>query len=265
MKEAAMTIEHGSSVKNFDDIQEVDPTARSSRAGALILASLGGALLVAATVFVLRTPGSEETAPNDPLGQLVDQSRAEGTEPAPDGVRNVTFPGLLSDGDRPTTALEAVRDTGEEDPRFALPPGHPTAPPPAADRLPVVPLPAQHVMAESESEAQDVLTSMARHVSRDDAAEAAAPGEAGGFQLQVSSFKKQSDADDFAAALRRRGHRAYVEGANVKGRGLWHRVRIGPFKHKRSAVLYRQDFEAKERIVTFIVSPPKTKVSIGGD
>lgn len=250
-------------VRNFDDIQEVDPGARGSRAGALILASIGGALLVAATVYVLRSPSGDEPAQDDPLGQLVEQSKLEGVEAPVDGVRNITFPGMLSDGDRPTTALEAVRHTGEEDPRFALPPGHPTAPPPATDTLPVVPLPAQQVLSGAgDSVPEDVLTTMARHVSRDDAQESVAPGEPGGFQLQVSSFNKQSDADSFAAALRRRGHRAYVEAANVKGRGVWHRVRIGPFKHKRSAVIYRQEFEAKERIVTFIVSPPKTKVSI---
>ena len=34
-------------------------------------------------------------------------------------------------------------------------------------------------------------------------------------------------------------------------------VRVGPFKYRHSAVIYRQDFEAKERMVTFIVDPPK--------
>ena len=79
----------------------------------------------------------------------------------------------------------------------------------------------------------------------------------GAYQLQVSSFKTQLEADTFAAALRRRGHHAYVEAADVKGRGVWYRVRIGPFKYKHAAVIYRQDFEAKERMVTFIVDPPK--------
>ena len=48
----------------------------------------------------------------------------------------------------------------------------------------------------------------------------------------------------------------------MKGRGVWHRVRIGPFKYKRSAEIYRQEFEAKERMVTFIVDPPKTQVTV---
>ena len=88
-------------------------------------------------------------------------------------------------------------------------------------------------------------------------------GRPGGYQLQVSSFKNLPDATAFASALRRRGHRAHVESARVKGRGLWHRVRVGPFKYKRSATIYRQDFEAKERLVSFVVNPPKTRVRIG--
>jgi cell division septation protein DedD len=44
---------------------------------------------------------------------------------------------------------------------------------------------------------------------------------------------------------------------------VWYRVRIGPFKYRRSAEIYRQDFEAKERLVTFVIDPPKTTVEIG--
>jgi cell division septation protein DedD len=113
----------------------------------------------------------------------------------------------------------------------------------------------------SETTPRDTLSSMARKVSRDDGAEIP-PGAPGGYQLQVSSFKTQEEAEKFASALRRRGHRAYIEPANVKGRGLWHRVRIGPFKYRHSAVIYRQEFEAKERLVTFIVDPPKTTVRV---
>jgi DedD protein len=181
---------------------------------------------------------------------------------------------MLSDR-KQTTALEAVRDpqapnaanaahaaaTGAVP--FVLPPGAPTEPPPAADRLPVMPLPAQQVLApERQTAKSDTLGAMAKYVAREDGTEMTAAGMAGGYQLQVSSFKTQAEGDGFATALRRRGHKAYVEPAHVKGRGLWYRVRIGPFKHRRSAVLYRQDFEAKERLVTFIVDPPKTKVLV---
>lgn len=248
-------------VKNLDDIQETDHAPRPSRLGALILASLGGACIVFASALLLRAPAHSEVAAHDPLGDLVART---GTEASKKGESNidVTFPRMLSDGDKPTTALEAI---GKKDDKFQLPPGHPTTPPPAMDRLPVFPLPAQDVLATRGTDAsapKDVLTTMAREASRDTGTQVE-PGGPGNYQIQVSSFDSKPDADAFAAVLRRRGHKAYVESANVKGKGVWHRVRIGPFKHKRSADVYRQEFEAKERLVTFIISPPKTKVAIG--
>jgi cell division septation protein DedD len=255
-------------VRNLDEIQEDDPSARPSRAGALVLASLGGAVIVFAAVALMRSPPRAKVVSTDPLGQLVAQARPVSSAPAaPVQVgEEVTFPGTLSDAKSPTTALEAVRDlkaaaaaSSAAALPFALPPGAPTTPPSAADRLPVVPLPAQHVLqiGPTEGAPGDTLSAMARHVSRDEGAETAPAGTPGGYQLQVSSFKTQPEADSFAAALRRRGHKAYVEPANVKGRGLWYRVRIGPFKFRHAAGVYRQDFESKERMVTFIVDPPK--------
>ncbi|WP_437803282.1 SPOR domain-containing protein [Sorangium sp. So ce693] len=254
-------------VRNLEEIQEEDPGARPSRAGALVLASLGGACIVFAGVALLRAPHRERPVNADPLGDLVARAHPAGVKPAPRPAtigEDVTFPAVLSDAEHPTTALEAVRDpraaraaTSAEAPAAA------PAPPLAADRLPVVPLPAQHVLGPSGGEVapNDTLTAMARHVSREEGPETERGGP-GSYQLQVSSFKDPTDAENFAAALRRRGHKAYVEPAYVKGRGLWHRVRVGPFKYKRSAVIYRQEFEAKERLVTFIVDPPKTTVKV---
>ena len=255
----------GASVKNLDEIQEDDPGARPSRLGALILASLGGACIVLAAALLFRGPAKPKAGVTDPLGDLVAKTQPAGgasARPGDGAVRDITFPGVLSDT-KNTTALEAVRDA-----RAAITAPVPSAeagPPAAADRLPVMPLPAQSVLeATTEHAASDTLSAMAKHVSRDEGAETVGAGTPGNYQLQVSSFKTATEAEGFAAALRRRGHKAYVEPANVPGRGLWHRVRIGPFKYKHSAVIYRQDFEAKERMVTFIVDPPKNKVSVRG-
>ncbi|WP_437987063.1 SPOR domain-containing protein [Sorangium sp. So ce117] len=254
-------------VRNLEEIQEEDPGARPSRAGALVLASLGGACIVFAAVALLRAPQRERPVTADPLGDLVARAHPAGVKPAPRPAtigEDVTFPAVLSDAEHPTTALEAVRDPrAAKAATSAEAPAAEPLPPPAADRLPVVPLPAQHVLGPSGGEAapNDTLTAMARHVSREEGPETERGGP-GSYQLQVSSFKDPTDAENFAAALRRRGHKAYVEPAYVKGRGLWHRVRVGPFKYKRSAVIYRQEFEAKERLVTFIVDPPKTTVKV---
>ncbi|WP_438030299.1 SPOR domain-containing protein [Sorangium sp. So ce233] len=254
-------------VRNLEEIQEEDPGARPSRAGALVLASLGGACIVFAAVALLRAPQRERPVSADPLGDLVARAHPAGVKPAPRPAtigEDVTFPAILSDAEHPTTALEAVRNPrAAKAAASAQPPVADAGPPFPADRLPVVPLPAQHVLGPAAGEVapNDTLTAMARHVSREEGPETERGGP-GGYQLQVSSFKEPADAEGFAAALRRRGHKAYVEPAYVKGRGLWHRVRIGPFKYKRSAVIYRQEFEAKERLVTFIVDPPKTTVKV---
>lgn len=251
-------------MRNLDEIQEDDGPPKGPRLGALALASLGGACILFASFLLLRNPTKGGADAKDPLGDLVARSR--NAAPSDSVGVDVTFPRMLSDGQNPTTALEAVRGKpAEQDDKFVLPAGSPTSPPPALDRLPVVPLPAQDILSaageETISKPTDVLTTMARNASRDTGTEVD-PGTPGGFQLQVSSFDNETDAKAFAAALRRRGHRAYVEAAHVKNKGLWHRVRIGPFKYKRSAENYRQEFEAKERLVTFIVSPPKTTVRV---
>jgi cell division septation protein DedD len=217
----------------------------------------------------MRSPAKAKVENKDPLGDLVAKAHPAGAaSAAPEGIGgDVTFPGLLSDSKRPTTALEVVREEPQRragDLPFQLAPGAPTTPPAAADKLPVVPIPAQNVLESSPSPApaSDTLATMAQRRSHDEPTEVVQAGMAGGYQLQVSSFKTSAEAEAFAGALRHRGHRAYVESADVKGRGTWYRVRIGPFKYKHAAVIYRQDFEAKERMVTFIVDPPKTVVAV---
>ena len=256
-------------VRNLDLIQETDQQGRSSRASALIFASFGGACIVFAALALMRSPSSDQPEAPDPLGALVASQKDDGVD-GRDRIDSgdVTFPSVLTDQDNPTTAMEAVRRRSplEDEIEGELPRSQYAGPPPATDRLPVVPLPAQDVLdglPEDKVARGDMLREMAHHVAREpESVEMAEAGHAGGYQLQVSSFKKKEDADGFALALRRRGHRAHVEAAHVKGRGLWHRVRIGPFKYRRSANIYRQDFEAKERMVGFVVDPPKTRVRI---
>ena len=257
-------------VRNLDLIQETDHQGRSSRASALIFASFGGACIVFAALALMRSPSSDQPEAADPLGALVASQKDDGGQDGRDRIDSddVTFPSVLTDQDNPTTAMEAVRRRSplEDEIEGELPRSPYAGPPPATDRLPVVPLPAQDVIdgfPDDQVARGDVLREMAHHVAREpESVEIAEAGHAGGYQLQVSSFKKKEDADGFALALRRRGHRAHVEAAHVKGRGLWHRVRISPFKYRRSANIYRQDFEAKERMVGFVVDPPKTKVRI---
>jgi DedD protein len=125
-----------------------------------------------------------------------------------------------------------------------------------------VPLPAGTLLSATPvtTQPKDSLTQLASNASRvADSAEMAPAGSDSGFQIQVASFKDQPDADRFVEDLRRRGHRAFRQAAYVPSRGLWHRVRIGPFKNKYEADQYRLKFEKAERVSPYVIDPQKTK------
>ncbi|WP_211251793.1 SPOR domain-containing protein [Andreprevotia chitinilytica] len=50
-----------------------------------------------------------------------------------------------------------------------------------------------------------------------------------GAYLQVGAFQNEQDADNLKAKLALMGVEAKIQSAEVPGKGLWHRVRIGPF------------------------------------
>jgi len=253
-------------VKNLERIQEHDEGSRTPRGAALALVAMGGACLV----FAWLALGGRRAAappPPDPLGDLVAQQRAKvgpASSSAPPGSRpgdlrpaDVTFPGILSDQGRPTTALAAVRGGVQPmDPS-------PVAPPPASDRLPVVPLPAQSVLDATPvvTRPRDALTRAASdsvQLAASSSGPPVAAGHDGAYQLQVSSFREKTESDQFADQLRVRGHRAYVVEAHVPGRGTWYRVRIGPFPTQQAAAAYRASFEQKEQVVPFLIPPAST-------
>jgi DedD protein len=253
-------------VRNLEQIQEDDARRQRSRFGALLLASIGGAALVVASVVMAKRSTEPARSQHDPLEQLVVQSSKAGKAPEKLDGQDVTFPEILSDEESPTTALAAVKDERgrlvNQSQNESLPPGAPTTPPIPGDRLPVQPLPAGTLLSATPvtTEPKDGLTSLAANASKlDEGAELAPSGMDGGYQIQVASFREQADADAFVQKLRQRGHRAFRQAAYVHERGLWHRVRIGPFKTKFQANLYKDKFEKSERTSCFVVDPHRVK------
>ena len=253
-------------VRNLEQIQEQD-SGRPSRIGTLLLASLAGAAVVSAFVMMSKKSGPPTRSSQDPLAMLVAEAKNPGTPAEQLDGRDVSFPRILSDDSSPTTALAAVKDergrlVKQDD---ALPSEGVSingAPPPAGDRLPVVPLPMGTLLNSSPvvTAPRDALTDLAGSAAAAKTdAELAPEGNDGGFQLQVASFKDQAEADRAVEDLRKRGHRAFRQAAHVPDRGLWHRVRIGPFKSKLEALKYKERFERSERIAPFLVDPEKVK------
>lgn len=245
-------------LRNLERIQEGAP--RSSRLGTILLAATGSAAVLL-TSFLLGGRGGAEPAPKiDPLASLVEQARATKSPSARQIQGSVEFPEILSDRENPTTALAAVKG---KDGRLLPPEDHPAEDaPPNRDLLPVVPLPAGALLAQTTvtSEPKDPLTALAREQSvAPDASGTIMPGGEGGFSVQVGSFKEQADAERFVSELLRRGHRAYRQAANVPSRGLWHRVRIGPFKNGFEANLYKQKLEKSEKLTALVIDPEKVE------
>jgi cell division septation protein DedD len=268
-------------IRNLEQLEEEeDDDERMPRGASVALIVLGGSCIVFGAL-ALGGRSTPQAAKPDPLGELVSQRGRPATAapaPPPDlTASDVTFPRILSDGDKPPTVLVAVHGpapsatvASASAPSVALGASGgpaaapvPTQPPPPTDRLPVVPLPAQAVLEATPivKHPRDALTKVAKDTAQLDApagADAAPAGHEGGYQLQVSSFRAQAEAQGFADQLRTRGHKAYVVEAHVPGRGTWFRVRVGPFPTQHSAAQYRTGFEAREHVVPFVVPPETT-------
>ncbi|HEX8793701.1 MAG TPA: SPOR domain-containing protein [Polyangiaceae bacterium] len=265
------------SIRNLEQLQEDDDERRMPRGVTMALVALGGACVVFAGIALGGRTAQPPAPKVDPLGDLVSQhsrlvpAPTSSARPATDlSPRDVTFPQMLSDDQHPPTALAAVAPAPQTTPGpapspipVAQPVPSPAQPPPPTDRLPVVPLPAQAVLEATPvvTRPRDPLTKAASDAAQLDTpptssdGPAAPAGHSGGYQLQVSSFRTQGEAQGFADQLRARGHKAYVVEAQVPGRGTWFRVRIGPFQNQHAASQYRTGFEAREHVVPFIVAP----------
>jgi cell division septation protein DedD len=253
------------SVRNLERIQEEERGSRSPRLATAVMAALAAGALLTAGVMTLGRSTKNEESKRDPLADLVQKSKA-----APDQKEEslkpsqATFAARLTDSPEPTTALAAVKnERGELLSEPAEVPMAAVVPPNAADRLPVVPLPAGTLLQSTTvtSAPADDLTRLAAEKARPELIEMAPTGTGGegGYQIQVASFRDQVEADNFVAELQKRGHKSYRQAAYVLERGLWHRVRIGPFKHKFQAAQYQAEFEQKERMSTFLVDPEKVE------
>lgn len=253
-------------LRNLEDIQESDSAGSGFPLGTLFLAAIAGGALVVVVMMGLQRKVEPTTSASDPLAELVEAAKKN---PSPSTLqvaeKQVTFPQLLSDTNSPTTALAVVKDErgrlrASED---ELDLSEPEAPPrqPIDDRLPNRALPVGDLLSRTAvTEApKDDLTQIAKQQTAGGAAELAPMGFEGGYEIQVASFREQKEADAFVEELRKRGHSAYRQAAHVPERGLWHRVRIGPFKTKFGAAQYQQKLEASERISTFLVDPDKVR------
>jgi cell division protein FtsN len=69
------------------------------------------------------------------------------------------------------------------------------------------------------------------------------------YYLQAGSFKDREDAENLKAKIAMLGMEAYVQSADLSEKGMWHRVRVGPFTkidaiNKARSSLLQSDIKA---------------------
>ena len=262
-------------MRDLDQIQERSTEDRRHSVGSVLLAVLSVlAFTFSMGVVVGRAANPEEKRAEDPLARL---DRADGLHPRKEGSEKkipvvkreeLTFPTVLTDHeDRPEVQAALAAAAAEEaDLEVAalapipIPTAQelsPQAPPvPIAKKISKA-LPAAVAIGKTADKLaravkeRDPLLSAA--FNRSSGAKPAPRGRDGKVTLQVASYEQPAPAERLAEGLRARGHRAFVVSVNIPERGRFWRVRIGPFDTKWKANAYREKFEERERMNTYVV------------
>jgi len=74
----------------------------------------------------------------------------------------------------------------------------------------------------------------------------------GGYVVQTGSFKKMEDAERLKSQLTTKGFEAFIEKADLKEKGIWYRVVLGPLATKGEAEALAGDLKKKERLSGFV-------------
>ena len=73
------------------------------------------------------------------------------------------------------------------------------------------------------------------------------------YTLQVASYPDKDGAEQDVKKLKQSGFAAFIVSADVPGKGVWYRVRLGSFSNKASAEKLQKDVQAKQGISSIVV------------
>ncbi|MEZ4358998.1 MAG: SPOR domain-containing protein [Kofleriaceae bacterium] len=129
---------------------------------------------------------------------------------------------------------------------------------------------AQAQAAEAKAKAAEAKAAEAKAAEAKAAASARAKAEAkaaeakaeakdkkaraakGTFTLQLSSFQERGEAETFLVELRSAGYAPFVVAAQVEGKGMFYRVRLGSYASYEDAVKAKEDFERKVHRIAYV-------------
>lgn len=187
------------------------------------------------------------------LGVAVGKDLGRGQAPAPTSLdaldavaeapevkpEELTFPEVLTE---PELVVEE-----EPEPRAEV------APREAAREVAQAPEAAKKAEAPAKAKTPEPAAAQEREA----AAPAVAPevsGDSPLFVVQVASFPNKQEADAMVKSLRERNLSASVVEAEIPGRGIYYRVRVGRFSDRDAAKRYQEDLLRETGLEGFVVA-----------
>ncbi len=74
------------------------------------------------------------------------------------------------------------------------------------------------------------------------------------YTLQLASYQDKETADSDVKKMKKRGYAAFIVSAELPGKGMWHRVRLGSFSNKASAEKLQKEIRTKEGLSPIVVT-----------
>ncbi|MGE5445833.1 MAG: SPOR domain-containing protein [Ignavibacteriales bacterium] len=95
----------------------------------------------------------------------------------------------------------------------------------------------------SPSPASESIKTEAKKAVKKDIAVAPAGETQGKYTVQIGSSQKEEEAKKIVKSLISKGYPAFIKVAEIPGKGTWYRIRIGTFKTREEAELYRDNLK----------------------
>ncbi|QQR80321.1 MAG: SPOR domain-containing protein [Deltaproteobacteria bacterium] len=76
----------------------------------------------------------------------------------------------------------------------------------------------------------------------------------GKFSIQMGSYPTHEEAQAALKVWKKKGYSAFVKEADIPGKGLWYRVRLGSFSNKDQAKVFLDKIKKKEKKTGIVVS-----------
>jgi cell division septation protein DedD len=80
----------------------------------------------------------------------------------------------------------------------------------------------------------------------------AVASKTGHYTLQLSAFQDRAEAEDFTKKLGPIGYKPNIVAADIPGRGVWYRVRVGDFASQKAALDAKGELERKLNIIAYV-------------